>query len=143
MKTTPKIKTAMTPFPHSVDIKAPITDAQAFMEEHKIHHLPVTEEGTLIGVVTARDIALLMGPAFDYPDPSKLTVTDAMVTESYVVDLETPLTSVAEAMADRHLGSALVTRHGKLAGIFTVTDACRVLAEHLSIDVDSGPDEAA
>lgn len=143
MKTTPKIKTAMTPFPHSVDIKAPITDAQAFMEEHNIHHLPVTEEGTLIGVVTARDIALLMGPAFDYPDPSKLTVTDAMVSESYVVDLETPLTSVAETMADRHLGSTLVTRHGKLAGIFTVTDACRVLADHLSIDTDSGPDEAA
>ena len=133
----------MTPFPHSVDIKAPITEAQAFMEEHGIHHLPVTEDGVLIGIVTARDITLLIGPAFDYPDPGNLTVTDAMVTEAHVVDLETPLTRVAETMAERQLGSALVTRHGKLAGIFTVTDACRVLAEHLSIDADSGPDEAA
>jgi CBS domain-containing protein len=143
VRKTPRIKTAMTPFPHSVDVKAPISDAQAFMQEHKIHHLPVTENGVLIGVVTERDITLLLGPAFDYPDPGNLTVTDAMVTETYVVDLETPLTSVARTMAERHLGSALVTRHGKLAGIFTMTDACRVLAEHLSIDSEPGPDEAA
>ena len=133
----------MTAFPHSVDIKAPVTDAQAFMQEHAIHHLPVTEDGTLIGMVTERDITLLLGPAFNYPDPGDLTVNDAMVTEAYVVDLETPLASVAKTMADKHLGSALVTRNGKLAGIFTMTDACRVLSEQLSIDVGSGPDEAA
>ena len=69
-------------------------------------------------------------------------VTDAMVTEAYVVDLETPVASVAKTMADRHFGSALVTRRGKLAGIFTMTDACRVLADQLSIDSNE-PDEAA
>jgi CBS domain-containing protein len=133
----------MTPFPHSVDIRAPIQEAQAFMKEHSIHHLPVTENGVLIGVVTDRDITLLMGPAFDYPDPAKLTITDAMVTEPYVVDLETPLAIVARTMADKHFGSALVTRKGKLAGVFTMTDACRALANYISIDVDPGPDEAA
>ena len=30
-----------------------------------------------------------------------------------------------------HIGSALVTKHGKLVGIFTVTDVCRVFAEFL------------
>jgi acetoin utilization protein AcuB len=140
---TPKIKTAMTPFPHSVDIRAPITQAQDFMDEYDIHHLPVTEDGVLIGVVTLRDITLLLGPAFDYPNPADMTVTDAMVTEAYVVDLETPLSSVAKTMSDRRLGSALVTRKGKLAGIFTMTDACRVLADQLSIDTNDEPDEAA
>ena len=142
MTKAPKIKTAMTPFPHSVEIRAPITEAQGFMDEHGIHHLPVTENGVLIGVVTERDITLLLGPAFDYPNPTDLTVTDAMVTEAYVVDLETPVASVAKTMADRHFGSALVTRRGKLAGIFTMIDACRVLADQLSIDSNE-PDEAA
>jgi len=41
----------MTPFPYSVGINAPIAEAQEFMREHKIRHLPVTEDGTLIGVV--------------------------------------------------------------------------------------------
>jgi len=139
----PKIKTAMTPFPHSVEIRAPISEAQDFMDEHDIRHLPVTENGVLIGVVTQRDISLLLGPTFDYPNPADLTVTDAMVTETFVVDLETPLAGVAKTMADKHYGSALVTRRGKLAGIFTMTDACRVLADQLSIDVDGEPDEAA
>ena len=133
----------MTPFPHSVDINAPLNEAQAFMKEHDIHHLPVTENGALIGVVTERDINLLTGPAFNYPDPAELKVTDAMVTEAYVVDLETPVAGVAETMADRGIGSALVTRRGKLAGIFTTNDACRVLAQCLSIDVDDEPDSAA
>jgi CBS domain-containing protein len=32
-------------------------------------------------------------------------------------------------MAQNRIGSAIVTKHGKLVGIFTVTDACRALAE--------------
>jgi hypothetical protein len=32
---------------------------------------------------------------------------------------------------DRHIGSALVTRNGRLVGIFTAADACRILCGHL------------
>ena len=144
MKHPAKIKSAMTPFPYSVDIRASIPEAQEFMREHKIRHLPVTEEGALIGVVSDRDIKLLLGPDFDYPDPGELKVGDAMVEETYVVDLETPLQTVVEHMAEQRQGSALVTRHGKLAGVFTSTDACRVLAEFLaSQNPSTGGSEAA
>jgi hypothetical protein len=34
-------------------------------------------------------------------------------------------------MADHRIGSAIVTKHDKLDRIFTVTDACRALAEVL------------
>lgn len=144
MQHIPKVKDAMTAFPYSVDIKAPITEAQRFMREHDIRHLPVTEEGTLIGVVTDRDIKLLLGPDFDYPDPKDTTVGDAMVEETYVVDLEAGLDEVLEHMAARKLGSALVTRKGKLAGVFTSIDACRAFAEFLreSYSRTSGNDAA-
>jgi CBS domain-containing protein len=47
-------------------------------------------------------------------------------------------------MAERHLGSALVTRGGKLVGIFTTTDACRALARLLREQHPyDGPDEVA
>ena len=143
MKHAPTIKTAMTPFPYSVDIKAPISEAQSFMREHKIRHLPVTENNALIGVVSDRDIKLVLGPDFDYPDPGELTVGDAMVQESYVVDLDTPLATVVGHMAEERLGSVLVTRKGKLAGVFTSTDACRVLAELLDVEAAEGDDAAA
>lgn len=129
MRHPPSVKSAMTPFPHSVDIKASVADAQAFMREHRIRHLPVTENGVLIGVVTDRDIKLLLGPDFDYPEPRELTVGDAMVEETYVVDLNTPLVDVLKHMSGGRIGSALVTRKGKLAGVFTSTDACRAFAE--------------
>ena len=58
-------------------------------------------------------------------------VADIYIADPYVVDLETPLDEVLLEMAARHVGSVLVTRHGKLAGVFTVTDACRVFGEDL------------
>ena len=133
MKGIPTIKSAMTAFPYSVDVNAPIGEAQEFMREHRIRHLPVTKEGILAGVVTDRDIKLLLGPDFDYPEPRELTVSDAMVEQAYVVDLSTPLESVLSHMAEHRLGSALVTRKGKLAGVFTSSDACRAFAELLHV----------
>lgn len=127
----PPIKSVMTPFPHSVDIRAPIHQARLFMREHGIRHLPVMEDGHLVGIVTDRDIKLVLGPDFAYPEESELTVRDAYLADLYVVELDEPLDNVLNAMAERHIGSAIVTRNGKLAGVFTVTDVCRTFAEYL------------
>ena len=127
----PKVKSAMTPFPYSVALDAPIGEARRLMLDNHVHHLPVTANGKLAGIVTDRDIKLLLGPELGSPDPQELTVEDAYVAEGYTVDMETPLVDVLETMIERHLGAALVTGHGRLAGIFTTVDACRVLHEHL------------
>lgn len=121
----------MTPFPYSVSIDAPIGAARKLMLEKHVHHLPVTDGGRLAGIVTDRDIKLLLGPEFGSPDPKELTVEDAYVSDGFVVDLETPLVEVLGTMIERHLGAALVTAHGRLAGIFTAMDACRALHNHL------------
>jgi CBS domain-containing protein len=131
MKRIPAVKTAMTPFPYSVSAAASVDQALEFMREHHIRHLPVTDDGELAGMVSDRDIKLMLGPDFAYPSGSDLAVGDAMVRDAYIVDLDTRLDLVVEHMAEEHLGSAIVTRKGKLAGVFTVTDACRVLAETL------------
>jgi len=34
-------------------------------------------------------------------------------------------------MAEKHIDSVLATKNGKLAGVFTSTDACRCFAEFL------------
>jgi acetoin utilization protein AcuB len=131
MKGEPLIKSAMTAFPYSVEREAPLLDARRLMLEHHVHHLPVTSNHVLCGIVTDRDIKLLLGPELDYPDPRKLTVEDAYVPDAYEVDLNTPLSVVLLEMARRHVGAAIVTGHGRLAGIFTATDACRTFGEWL------------
>ena len=131
MNHDPLMKSVMSPFPYSVAIDAPILDARKLMLEHHVRHLPVTRAHELLGIVTDRDIKLLLGPELDYPNPRELTVTDAYISDAYVVDINAPLADVVLDMAKRHVGAALVMGHGRLAGIFTTTDACRVLGEWL------------
>ena len=66
-----------------------------------------------------------------------------MVAESYIVDLSTSLQAVLSHMAEHRLGSALVTRKGKLAGVITSTDACRGFAEFLADHFQPPGDDAA
>jgi acetoin utilization protein AcuB len=127
----PQILAYMTPFPYSIDVDAPLAEAHAFLRERHIRHLPVTERGQLAGVLTDRDIKLALGPDLGSPPERELTVRDVFQPDSYVVDAGATLENVASVMAARHLGSALVTRGGKLVGIFTTTDACRALARVL------------
>lgn len=143
MKHQPSLANSMTPFPYSVDIEAPVEEAVRFMREHKIRHLPVTERGKLAGVVSDRDIKLMLGPDFAYPDARELKIRDVFVADSYTVELATPLAAVLAHMAEHRLGSTLVTRHGKLVGVFTTTDACRAFAEHLGGNEPPPDDEAA
>lgn len=133
----------MTPFPYSIDIEASVERAMQLMREQKVRHLPVTEDGAVKGVVSDRDIKLMLGPDFAYPSAEELRVRHAMVRDSYIVDLATPLPVVLAHMAEHRLGSVVVTRGGKLAGVFTSTDACRVLAEFLESQFPPPGDDAA
>ena len=129
MKRNPQVIAFMTPFPHSIDIGAPLAQARRLMHEGNFRHLPVTAGGEIVGIVTDRDIKLMLGPDCGYPDEWELKVQDAHVDKPCVVPASTPVAAVARTMAEHHIGSAIVTKNGKLVGIFTVTDACRALAE--------------
>lgn len=125
----PTIKVAMTPFPFFVEIDAPIADARAMMREHEIHHLPVTEDGALVGVLSERDVRLL---EVSRRGRDLGSVREACMRDVYVVDVDAPLDEVLRHLAESHVGSALVVKNGKLAGILTNGDVCRVLADLLA-----------
>ncbi|MGR8948880.1 MAG: CBS domain-containing protein [Gammaproteobacteria bacterium] len=126
------ILNVMTPFPHSIGLDATLLEARAFMKEHNIRHLPVTKEGELHGIITEHDIKLMLSPEFGYPDPKELMVFDVYVPEPYIVDISTSLSSVTSTLVERKIGSAIITKHGKLVGILTTRDVCRALAKFLT-----------
>lgn len=130
----PPVKTVMTPFPWSVDADASVSRARALMREHEIHHLPVTESGRPAGVV--RDVDLEGRAEAD-------AVREVFSRRAYVVELDAGLDGVLLHMAEHHLDSALVVRHGRLSGIFTATDACRCFGEWLRDTFEPGGGEAA
>jgi CBS domain-containing protein len=131
----PAVKSVMTPFPWSVDVGEDLETAKAMMAERGIRHLPVSQEGDLVGVLSEHDVL--------NRDGAGLVVEDVCRRDAYIVDRATPLSRVAFEMASRRIGSALVTREGKLVGIFTSNDACRSLGELLHSLFPSGGNEAA
>jgi acetoin utilization protein AcuB len=139
----PAIKSVMTPFPYSIDPEAEAASARAMMDEHEIRHLPVKHGDSLVGVVSDRDIERALDPNVGLAAEERLRVKDVMVAEPYVVDLNERLDNVLLRLADQHDGCVLVVKHGRLAGIFTSTDACRVFGQHLrSLRGSSGNDVA-
>ena len=131
MNHIPTMAAVMTPFPLSVEIDDTLRRARDVMTEHEIRHLPVARDHVLLGILTDRDITRALDPDLGLPPKDELFVRDVYLPDPYVVDDHSPLDDVLEHMATHHLGSALVTKHGRLAGIFTSTDACRAYCEHL------------
>lgn len=130
MKHVPLMKSVMTPFPYSIDINATIREAQAMMSDHDIRHLPVKDNGELVSVISDRAIRLATQASVER-SIDQLRVRDLCEAEAYIVDLTERLDSVLLRMAQRHIGSVLVAKNGKLVGIFTTTDACRCYGEYL------------
>jgi CBS domain-containing protein len=131
MKKIPSIKTVMTPFPYSIKPGEPVAQALELMADHNIHHLPVMDDGDLIGMVSSRDIRLILDSGAQGHDKEALQVRHIMTEEVYTVDLSERLDRVLQRMAEQHMRSVVVTRKGKLAGIFTEVDACGAFAEFL------------
>jgi acetoin utilization protein AcuB len=128
----------MTAFPYFIEVGAGLKAATQMMERHGIRHLPVKDGDQLIGVVSDRDIKRAK---------RELHVSDIVIRETYIVDLrETYIVDLTERLdsvllhlAQRHIGCALVVKEGRLAGIFTTTDACRVFGEYLRSLFPTGP----
>lgn len=128
MKEMPNIQKFMTNSPHTINQAVPLKVAAGMMKEHHIRHLPVQEGGTLVGVLTDRDVKL----ASSFSEADSLTVADVMTSDPFTVEPEASLDSVAEQMARHRYGCAVVRQaNGKVVGIFTAVDGLRALAEVL------------
>ena len=142
LKEMPRVKAVMTPFPYSIEKGQPVETAREMMVQHRIHHLPVMADGNPTGVISYRDLqrTLNQGPG---REGEPLTVAAVPLEEVHVVDLSEPLDRVLLGMADKYTASALVVKDGKLAGIFTITDACRRFGDLLRSLFPAGGDDAA
>ena len=144
MKKMPVLKTAMTPFPYSIGLDASFDEASELMGQHNVRHLPVTRDHQVVGVITDRDMMSAMHVRSKSNDATGLGVSDLYIADPYIVSVDEPLDNVLLTMAERHIGSAIVTKAGKLVGMFTSMDACRsfggYLREHFPHPTD---DEAA
>jgi len=131
MKKMPLLATVMSPFPYSIDLDASFDEACELMGHHNVRHLPVTHEHAIVGVITDRDMTSAINLHSSSASAGSLSVRDLYMSDPYIVSVDEPLDKVLLTMAERHIGSAIVTKADKLVGMFTSVDACRSFGDYL------------
>lgn len=118
----------MTSSPHTIDADSPLGLAQRILRDNNIRHLPVVKNGNLVGILSDRNVKTALASA----GGETFLVADAMMPDVFTVPANTDLTVVLDEMAEEKYGSVVVQdEDGKLAGIFTTVDACRLLSHLL------------
>jgi acetoin utilization protein AcuB len=128
-KPIPSISKYMTTTPRTVAGNTTLAAAGRLMQELNIRHLPVVDDGQLLGVITDRDIKYV--ESFSFVVPADVPIRGAMTEKPYTVTPETPMDEVVATMAEQKYGSAIVVQNGHVVGVFTTVDACRALSELL------------
>ena len=129
-KSIPQIRKYMTTDIQTIGDEQPMAVAHRMMREQHIRHLPVLHQGQIVGIVTDRDLHLV--ETLQDVDPKKIAVSEAMTPDPYVVSPTASLDEVVSTMATKKYGSAVVSDHGHVVGIFTTVDACSAFADLLA-----------
>lgn len=117
-----------TPDPITADEAATIDELWQLMKTHGIRHLPILRGNSVVGVVSDRDVRLILG--LTVAEKLQVQAADIMAEAPLTVSASTPLDEVAYAMSDKKVGSAIVEDDdGHFLGIFTATDALNALIE--------------
>lgn len=121
-----QISSVMTHCPYKIESGKSIKDALKIMDLRSIRHLPVTDGEELIGIVSRRELEV--SQAVCETTNYCPTVGALCVSDPFTVLEEAPVSGVVNEFVVRKLDCALVVdEEGNFRGIFTVTDACRLL----------------
>jgi acetoin utilization protein AcuB len=129
------VRSRMTPSVLTVSPDTTLADAVGVARAHRIRHLPVVQDGRLLGMVTDRELRLAMPPAWA-GDQAELTealrqhtVAEVMTGNVVTIEADTPLEEAARQMRANRTGCLPVMHGGELVGILTKTDMLRSFTE--------------
>lgn len=110
----------------TVEPSATLAEARTLMQDNRIHHIPVVEDGQLVGLVTLTNV-LAATDSFLRDDKTRIHaneigISDAMVTDVATVDVNASLRHAALFLEKHKIGCLPVLDDDKLVGIITDTD---------------------
>ena len=122
----------MSVCPVTIASSMSVHEAQALMQQRKIRHLPVLKDGRLVGMISDRDIRLVL------PSPAtsltmweirhlldKLTVGEVMTYFVMTTAPDCPVTEAVGRMLGHKVGALPVVADRQVIGILTRTDVLR------------------
>ena len=121
----------MTPDPICITSAITIAEAHALMVERGFRHLPVVDDGKLVGVLSTTDIGKLGASS---PELMKGSVASMMTANPQTIESTEPIELAAATLAMRKINCLPVVRNGALVGIITTYDLLDALARRLRGD---------
>lgn len=126
------VREAMTTEPISIAPDVELNDAWELMRSWGMRHLPVTDSSSMVvGLLSERDILRFKAL---HPEKKRAATREAMTSAPFVVTPDASLADVAKEMAESKYGCAVVAGPKGIVGIFTTTDALKILSALLHED---------
>lgn len=105
-------------------------EALALSRRKRIRHFPVVEGGTLVGIVSDRDLRSAT-PALGEPGRAaalkEILVSEVMSSEPVTANPRDPIELAADVMREKQISCLPVVENGNLVGIVTSTDMMKAL----------------
>ena len=129
----------MTPDPQTLSIEHSLLDAVLMLRRSNLRHIPILEDGQLVGLLSDRDISRLAPSllvplsAEDYNRVFEDTRVGKIMTRSPLcIAPDALLSEAVETLDSNRLGCLPVLDEGRLVGIITVSDMLRALRDLIS-----------
>lgn len=105
-------------------------EALGLSRRKKIRHFPVVEGGTLVGIVSDRDLRSAT-PVLGEPGRAaalkEIVVSEVMSSEPVTANPRDPIELAADVMREKQISCLPVVENGNLVGIVTSTDMMKAL----------------
>ncbi len=103
--------------------------ALELMQEHRAHHIPVVENGRVVGILAERDLLLA---AVNYMQ-ADIDVADIMQSPVVTTTPDTSMADAARSMVEHRIGGLpVVDADQTLVGVVTETDVVNAFVEAMS-----------
>jgi len=138
---------------HTARPRDRVSHVRAVLEEHRINQLPVVAKGSLVGIITDRDVRDAFPSVFDSPeftaevprkplrDPDKIRVEEVMTANVITLGPDDKVADAAALMRRERLGALPIVEGDSLVGILTrsdVLDAFISLVSRLEAEASAG-----
>ena len=134
------VREIMTADPFAVKASSSVRDLLRILAEADVRHLPVVEEGALVGIVSDRDLrgfGPTVADAIEQPEAARRALaepaTSVMSSAVVTVNPETEVSEAIDLMIEHRVGALPVVEPDstKLVGIVSYVDALRAAREFL------------
>ena len=131
------VRDLMAKNPAALERNETLDLAESVMNLGRIRHMPVVDEGKVVGIVSQRDMfrsALITSLGFGRKTTGALIKTikikEIMTEEVFTISPEASVKEAARQMMERKIGCLPVVEGDRLIGIITETDILRYVVEN-------------